>query len=248
MQRVALGPTETLRFTAPRLFSDSDDVFVRRIYSWTRWLYLTFGWQVLWALSRIPGLGPYFSMTPLYTDAVVHNVHSTPFAALVVYPEVYLGEMANHTRTSLVAACHGEDHSHQISLRTMLNAQCDGSPLCKSCNATTGLWMPSPVGTSVEVALSQKSQSVFCLEPSGDWPTRQSIVQDVLLGCIPVFFAEEQLLLWPAHFDPLEVGVWMEPSPLLLDKRKNIVDILRRIPPHIVAHKQVRPHKYTHIT
>jgi hypothetical protein len=33
MQRVALGPTETLLFTAPRLFSDSDDVFVRRIYS-----------------------------------------------------------------------------------------------------------------------------------------------------------------------------------------------------------------------
>ena len=33
---------------------------------------------------------------------------------------------------------------------------------------------------------------MFCLEPEGDWPTRSGIVQDFLLGCIPVLFSQRQ--------------------------------------------------------
>ena len=37
--------------------------------------------------------------------------------------------------------------------------------------------------------LALKQQSIFCLEPAGDTPSRKSIVDSITLGCIPVTFS-----------------------------------------------------------
>jgi xyloglucan galactosyltransferase MUR3 len=43
-------------------------------------------------------------------------------------------------------------------------------------------------------------RSVFCLQPPGDQPNRKSVVDSLLLGCIPVLFHEAQLDYIPWHW------------------------------------------------
>ena len=42
--------------------------------------------------------------------------------------------------------------------------------------------------SSVDTIAAAKSKSTFCLEPAGDTPFRKSIIDSIVLGCIPVLF------------------------------------------------------------
>lgn len=58
---------------------------------------------------------------------------------------------------------------------------------------------------SISRVFQLKRSSVFCLEPPGASPGRQSIVNSLLSACIPVFVADGEMSahfdhLWPHHF------------------------------------------------
>ena len=58
---------------------------------------------------------------------------------------------------------------------------------------------------SVARAFAIKSRSIFCIEPPGLSPARKSIVDSLLVGCIPVFIRGPEMRegfsrLWPYHF------------------------------------------------
>jgi len=46
-------------------------------------------------------------------------------------------------------------------------------------------------------------RSRFCVQPTGDNPSRKGIVDSILLGCIPVLFSRNQTRLWPWHLPNL---------------------------------------------
>ena len=58
---------------------------------------------------------------------------------------------------------------------------------------------------SVARSFAIKSRSIFCIEPPGMSPARKSIVDSLLVGCIPVFLRGPEMRegfsrLWPYHF------------------------------------------------
>merc|ERR1719171_1682636 len=57
-----------------------------------------------------------------------------------------------------------------------------------------------------------KKLSTFCLEPPGTTFARQSLVQSMLSGCIPVIFDKKQDSLFPWHW-----GAWRKGSRVLLE-------------------------------
>ena len=67
--------------------------------------------------------------------------------------------------------------------------------------------------------------ATFCLQPPGDSPSRKSIVDSIVLGCIPVLFAHFQPMLWPWH-----IGDWRDVSVTLDDGANGVIDQLKQIP------------------
>merc|ERR1719316_1865006 len=60
--------------------------------------------------------------------------------------------------------------------------------------------------------MRSKKLSTFCLEPPGTTFARQSLVQSMLSGCIPVIFDKKQDTLFPWHW-----GSWRKGSRVLLE-------------------------------
>ena len=80
----------------------------------------------------------------------------------------------------------GSDHHGDVAVRKRLKAQCkefaaQGPHLCR-----WESFSPS--------RLILKQQSVFCLEPGGDTPFRQSLSDSITFGCIPVFSMKQQTI------------------------------------------------------
>jgi hypothetical protein len=51
------------------------------------------------------------------------------------------------------------------------------------------MWLRTPYfQPHIEATVQWMRESVFCLQPPGDSPTRKSIYDGILCGCIPVFF------------------------------------------------------------
>ena len=66
-----------------------------------------------------------------YIPELVHNVHSVPFCSLLLYPEqTWVSALNNDNRSVLITASHTSNHGQQRSLKRLLTAQCDQSPLC----------------------------------------------------------------------------------------------------------------------
>jgi len=63
--------------------------------------------------------------------------------------------------------------------------------------------------------MKSKRRSTFCLEPPGTTFARQSLVQSILSGCIPVIFDKQQDNLFPWHWGP-----WRKGSRVLLEVPK----------------------------
>ena len=92
---------------------------------------------------------------------------------------------------------------------------------------------------AIEKALEIKKESVFCLEPQGESIGRRSIIDSLLLGCIPVFIDEDPYA-WTklySHFvNMTELGVYVDPSML-----SKLPSILQQFDVDIIQ-KRIRSH------
>merc|ERR1719160_104521 len=96
--------------------------------------------------------------------------------------------------------------------------------------------------------LYSKRDSVFCLEPPGTTLGRKSIIDSLLMGCVPVLFDRRQDKLYPWHW-----GSWRESSRVMMNLPKgcwgatgtdyvppdcNVMERLRQIPVEVVKDMQ----------
>ncbi|CAE7221099.1 GT11 [Symbiodinium natans] len=80
-------------------------------------------------------------------------------------------------------------------LRSVITEQCNR---CTRCGRETNLpevngAVTTEEGDSYRRIAEVKLQSTFCLEPPGDTVTRKSLVDSIVLGCIPVVFEHQEL-------------------------------------------------------
>ncbi|XP_010431721.1 PREDICTED: xyloglucan-specific galacturonosyltransferase 1-like [Camelina sativa] len=86
-------------------------------------------------------------------------------------------------RRSLISFAGGARPGKPDSIRSILIDQCKSSPnQCRFLNCTAG-GCDKP-----ETVIELFRDSEFCLQPPGDSPTRKSIFDSLILGCIPVIF------------------------------------------------------------
>ena len=103
--------------------------------------------------------------------------------------------------------------------------------------------------TSVERFLRIRQRSVFCLEPPGYTRTPRSVLDSLLLGCIPVLFLgrREASAYLPQHLAP-----WIREAAVLIEPRRflshgfDLVAHLRAIPPAQVRSMQYLIGRYAH--
>ena len=63
------------------------------------------------------------------------------------------------------------------------------------------MWAITGDNIGVKTVIDWMQNSVFCLQPAGDSPTRKSVYDAIVCGCIPVFFAldYQPVVTWPFH-------------------------------------------------
>ncbi|CAM6020391.1 unnamed protein product [Sphagnum balticum] len=90
-----------------------------------------------------------------------------------------------HSKRDLLVSFAGSSRNKNMSgeVRGVLLDACETSEQCTLIRCTHQTCVRTPQ-TITELSL----RSVFCLQPSGDSPTRKGIFDCMLAGCIPVFF------------------------------------------------------------
>jgi len=86
--------------------------------------------------------------------------------------------------------------------------------------------------------------SVFCLEPPGDTPTRSSLWDALTNGCIPVMFSHLALFPFGRWIDWGQIVLYINPEDL---KFHNIVDILRSVPLEEIQQRQSYLDQFRHV-
>ncbi|CAN0860742.1 Probable xyloglucan galactosyltransferase GT12 [Linum grandiflorum] len=124
------------------------------------------------------------------------------------------------------------------SIRGELMKQCIASTQkCKLLNCAPVGKCDSPV-TVMEVL----QNSIFCLQPAGDSPTRRSIFDSILAGCIPVFFHPYSAYgqyTWhlPRNYSLYSVYI---PEELVREGKVNVEERLLQVPEaEVVAMREV---------
>ncbi|KAF8108782.1 hypothetical protein N665_0104s0097 [Sinapis alba] len=112
------------------------------------------------------------------------------------------------------------------SIRGEVIKQCRASQECKFLNCDT----PSKdCGNPVKV-MEVFQDSVFCLQPPGDTPTRRSTFDSVLAGCIPVFFSLDSVQYnWHFPDDHTKYSVYISEEDVRDGKVFSIEKILSMI-------------------
>ncbi|XP_060607445.1 uncharacterized protein LOC132759653 [Ruditapes philippinarum] len=73
-------------------------------------------------------------------------------------------------------------------------------------------------------------KSVFCLQPPGDSPTRKSIYDSILSGCIPVLFTDKYKTEYPfQHYLDYESFTYTIDEKLISRYNKSVIDIVKGI-------------------
>ena len=103
-----------------------------------------------------------------------------------------------HPRPLLVSGSFNSHGSFRAGRRRIRN-QCLRDPQQRCLFLSTSA---VPQGSSLHRVFEAYWNSTFCLQPPGDAISRKGVVDSVLLGCIPVFFHEDQSTQWPWHFAP----------------------------------------------
>lgn len=113
------------------------------------------------------------------------------------------------------------------SIRSILIEQCLGKPeACEFLNCNAGVCL-SPEST---VKLFMKSE--FCLQPTGDSPTRRSVFDSLIAGCIPVLFNPfTAYYQYPWHLpaNQSSYSVYI-PEEAVRQREINVVEALQKIP------------------
>ena len=165
------------------------------------------------------------------------NVISVPFSALLVYPQ----DLYNISREKdILVTSFLEIHGQAKALRVHLNEICESSSQCWSRNNIIAVQNKTRSKMQlVAMFLNAKTKSTFCFEPEGDWPTRQSMIQDVLLTCIPVFFSQSYRYLWSSFWGNFiqEASVEID-GDAVMKGEIDIFDYLKSISPSEVRRKQ----------
>jgi hypothetical protein len=122
-----------------------------------------------------------------------------------------------------------------IRIRDHVIAQCKASSACAMLGCARTLGSPQCHSPANIMRLFQKA--TFCLQPPGDSPTRRSVFDSMVDGCIPVFFhtgtAYEQ---YPWHLPEdghLKYSVFI-PDADVRRRNVSIEAVLRKIPPATV--------------
>lgn len=110
---------------------------------------------------------------------------------------------------SFFGGVHGLDKFKM--LRTHLRDTCDKDSKCEMIVKSDGHATQELREDLVHI-LKSKRRSTFCMEPPGTTVARQSLVQSILSGCIPVIFDKQQDNLFPWHWGP-----WRKGSRVLLE-------------------------------
>lgn len=131
-----------------------------------------------------------------------------------------------HQRHTLVLAMLGL-HGDGQSMRRNLSDQCSKRPQhCKYVNIMGN--------HSVAKASMLRAGATFCLEPPGDSASRKGVVDDIVLGCIPVLFTPSQATLWPA-----QVNRWSDLAVTNVDFRSDVISMLAAIPQSEIVKKRM---------
>jgi len=115
-----------------------------------------------------------------------------------------------------------------MDMRETLQKQCEESDVCEF----TDLEGRRDI-TNTELILDDKLHSTFCLEPTGDTPSRKGIIDDIIAGCIPVLLSPLQTRLWPWH-----IGHWENIAITLEWPHPNVIEYLANIPAREVERLQ----------
>ncbi|KAJ1451683.1 exostosin family-domain-containing protein [Pelagophyceae sp. CCMP2097] len=168
-----------------------------------------------------------------HPEAVVPRLMSAPYVGAVRWsaaleaagaPKPWKQRRARKALFAYSATPHGSPNA--VALRLALaeacrraGAQCAAPGAAAQRGPLRGGAAPEPSAAARLGATLAKLNSTFCVEPPGLTPGRQSIVNALLLGCIPVLFASEQDALWPLHW-----GDWRADSRVLLAAKDVVGD------------------------
>ncbi|XP_062205886.1 xyloglucan galactosyltransferase KATAMARI1 homolog [Phragmites australis] len=120
----------------------------------------------------------------------------------------------------------------QRSIRSQVIAQCQATRACGQLGCAFGSFQCHSPGDIMAMFQS----STFCLQPSGDSPTRRSTFDAMVAGCIPVFFRQRsayQQYRWHLPRDNATYSVFI-PEDGVRSGNVSIEAELRKIPPAVV--------------
>ena len=128
-------------------------------------------------------------------------------------------------RTRLVMASMGI-HGKQAALRAAWMKQCRARPVeCDSVDFRTNVKGTFLGQDGWGRVLSARLNATFCLEPYGDSPTRKSVSDSLLLGCIPVLSSPDQRRVWHWH-----TGARWDEFSLLHASSNGVIERLMKVP------------------
>lgn len=176
-------------------------------------------WQPSWAIQRT---GPWVSNLVSWPyPSITNGLSRDEFNEL--QNQVHAKDAERSTLILAMFGVHGQAGTQQ---RMSLQQQCEGhSSICFHSDVNHGFnlaWMAE-----------KKADSVFCLEPVGDSVSRKSIVDDIVLGCIPVLCEPVQETLWTTL-----VPNWKDVAVTGLDPNGDIMTKLAAIPKEEIEKKR----------
>lgn len=132
-------------------------------------------------------------------------------------------------RTSLVSFVGKDRHQDPKNVRTTLIKQCrNATKLCRFFECERDLCLQPAFVTKSFLS------SHFCMQPTGDSPTRRSVFDSLVAGCIPVLFHPcTAYLQYPWHLPANGSSYSVYISELDVKAGKvNVIDVLTKISKH----------------
>ena len=165
------------------------------------------------------------------------NWHAVPFPADYHFDssieQIPMWERKQENRSYLVSFTGSPKRYNAVStsIRLALLEQCHNlSHICTSGN------YHHHTALDLVKNLYEKQHSVFCLQPPGDMPTRKSVFDTILSGCIPVFFNPlTARLMYEWHLGQSgweEIGFNFDSvseAEAIIEQRLNVVKALMKI-------------------
>jgi hypothetical protein len=91
------------------------------------------------------------------------------------------------------------EHPHKL----WRNAE--GHPSKSNLNSKTGMMKNAGGNTSLHRIVKVMASSTFCAEPPGDTLSRKGLIDAIVLGCIPILFEPQQLVMYEAFASRAEM-------------------------------------------